>query len=85
MIDPALSRSGHTDPCGKLMQGFTLRLPEDIEERLIALAALHRKGKGEMARMLIEEALLGKYESTMRRVDEVLPGVRTGIGSQRGA
>jgi hypothetical protein len=55
-----LSRSGRTDPAGKLTARIDVPLTEELHESVIAMAALAGVGKAEYVRSVLERVLLGE-------------------------
>ena len=55
-----LSRSGRTNPDGKLSQRLDIPVTDELHEAVIALATVDGMSKAEWVRMLIEEAVFGK-------------------------
>lgn len=82
--DIPMSRTGHTAPGGKLTAELTVRLSEDVADALTMLAMLNRKPKGEVAREIIEEALLGRITMLQRRVGDLAGLGSGGSGAERG-
>ena len=68
------SRSGRTDTSGKLTRRLDIPVSEELEEAVIALAAVAGLPKAEFARSLIERAVYGEL-SMLRRLAR--PGSRT--------
>lgn len=59
MSDPMLSRSGRTDAGGKLTSRIDVPVSAELEEAVIALAAVNGVPKSEYVRGLIERAVFG--------------------------
>lgn len=55
-----LSRSGTTDPAGKLTRRIDVPISEKLEEALIGMAFVLQISKAEVARHLLEEAMFGR-------------------------
>lgn len=59
---------------------LSLRLPEDLMERLEATARRHRRSRSEIVRMAIEQFLDTEFtERPIERVRDLLGAVETGI------
>lgn len=56
-----LSRSGQTSPLGKCEKRMDIPMSERLEEALIAMAALNGIPKAEFARMVLEDAMFGRF------------------------
>jgi hypothetical protein len=69
-----LSRSGRTDPAGKLTARIDVPISEDLHDAVAALATVHGLSKAEWARAIIEEAVFGRLQ-VLRRLT-----VGTGAG-----
>lgn len=65
--DAVFSRSGHSHDGGKLSRRLDIPVSEELEEAVIALAAIAGVPKAEFARTLIERAVFGDL-SMLRRV-----------------
>jgi hypothetical protein len=66
-MDTALSRSGRSDAGGKLTARLDVPVSAELEEAVIALAAVAGVPKAEYARMLMERAVFGDM-SLLRRL-----------------
>lgn len=62
-----LSRSGKTNPGGKLTCRLDLLITEELEEAIITMAGMHDVPKGEFARNLLERVVFGELPM-MRRI-----------------
>jgi hypothetical protein len=62
-----LSRSGRSNPDGKLTQRFDVPVSEELNEAVIALATIEGISKAEWLRRLIERTVWGEL-SMLRRV-----------------
>ncbi len=62
-----LSRSGRSNPDGKLTSRLDIPVSAELEEAVIALAAVHGIPKSEYVRGLIERAVFGDL-SLLRRI-----------------
>ena len=62
-----LSRSGRTNPGGKLTQRFDVPVSEELNEAVIALATIEGISKAEWLRRVIERTVWGEL-SMLRRV-----------------
>lgn len=67
MSETMLSRSGRSNPDGKLTHRFDVPVSEELSEAVIALATVQGISKAEWLRALIEEAVHGRL-SMVRRV-----------------
>ena len=65
----SLSRSGTTNPAGKLIRRIDVPISEDLEEALIGLSFGLGISKAEYARRVLEEAVFGRL-SMHRRVSQ---------------
>lgn len=63
-----LSRSGHTHPQGKASVEFTVRLPEELAEKLIALAVINNCNRGEYIRDVLTAHVYGALSLLQGRV-----------------
>lgn len=68
--DSMLSRSGRSNPDGKLTARLDVPVSEEIHEMVIALSALNGVPKAEYVRSILERTLLGEM-SMMRRIARV--------------
>ena len=64
---PAFARSSHTHVGGKLDRRLDIPVSEELEEAVIALAAVSGMTKAEYGRMVLERAAFGDL-SMLRRV-----------------
>ncbi|WP_067070333.1 hypothetical protein [Roseateles chitosanitabidus] len=64
--DVNFSRSGRSDPGGKLVSRLDIPVSQETEEAVIAMATLSGMSKSEFARHLLERALFGEF-NVMRR------------------
>lgn len=69
------SRSGRTDPAGKLTRRLDIPVSEELEEAVIALAAVAGVPKAEFARSVIERLVWGEL-AMLRRVARPMLGGR---------
>lgn len=69
-----LSRSGRTDASGKLTCRIDVPVSEELNEAIIALAAVAGVPKAEFARMLWEEAVFGRLSMLRRIARTSIPG-----------
>ncbi|PIM51905.1 hypothetical protein CS062_17420 [Roseateles chitinivorans] len=60
------SRSGRTDPGGKLVARLDVPVSQETEEAVIAMATLTGMTKSEFVRHILERALFGEF-NVMRR------------------
>lgn len=67
--DTSLSRSGRSDPGGKLTQRLDIPVSEEIYEAAGALATIAGVPKSELCRRIIEVAILGEL-ALLRRVSQ---------------
>jgi hypothetical protein len=65
--DTMLSRSGRSDPGGKLVKRLDIPVSEELEEGIIALAAVSGVPKSEFARQLLERFVFGEL-GMLRRI-----------------
>lgn len=63
----ALSRSGRTDPAGKLTARLDIPCTDELHEAVIAMATLHGMNKAELVRTMLERAFFGEL-NMMRRM-----------------
>lgn len=61
-----LSRSGRSNPDGKLTQRFDIPVSEELNEAVIALATIAGVSKAEWLRDLIERAVFGELPMARR-------------------
>lgn len=66
MSDTMLSRSGRTDPSGKLTSRLDVPVSQDLEEAVIALATLAGVPKSEWVRRVLERAVWGELTMVRR-------------------
>lgn len=66
MIDTMLSRSGRTDPAGKLTQRLDVPCTVELEEAVTTLATLAGMSKAEYARRVLERAMFGELPMVRR-------------------
>ncbi|CDN87351.1 hypothetical protein BN948_01773 [Hydrogenophaga intermedia] len=66
MSDTRLSRSGRTNPDGKLTQRLDIPLSEELYEHVIAMAVAEGVSKAEWVRGVLEEALYGRLGMVRR-------------------
>jgi hypothetical protein len=71
--DTMLSRSGRTDPAGKLISRFDIPVSEEMNDAAIAMAAMLGVPKAELLREALEEALFGKFNVMRARVSRSSP------------
>ncbi len=64
MVD--LSRPKDADPRGKRICQLDTMVCEETEHAVIAMAALNGKTKSEMMRILLEDALFGRFPMLQR-------------------
>ena len=64
--DVVFSRSGRTDPSGKLTSRLDVPVSQETEEAVIAMATLTGMTKSEFVRHILERALFGEF-NVMRR------------------
>lgn len=64
--DVLFSRSGRSDPGGKLTSRLDVPVSQETEEAVIAMATLCGMSKSEFARHILERALFGEF-NVMRR------------------
>jgi hypothetical protein len=64
--NPMLSRSGKSDPSGKLHKRLDIPLSEELEESIIALATLAGLSKAEYARTILERHVYGELTLVRR-------------------
>lgn len=88
LMDVQFSRSGRSHEGGKLTRRLDIPVSEELEEAVIALAAVAGIPKAEFARTLIERAVFGDL-SMLRRVARPLTHGRwdedpTNVGSRGG-
>jgi hypothetical protein len=64
MAEPnlSLSRNGSSNPLGKLVAERKVSLPEIVDERVTALAALRGKPVSEYIRDVLTEHVLGRFD-----------------------
>jgi hypothetical protein len=78
----ALSRSGRTDPAGKLTARFDIPVTEELNEAAIAMATLRGVPKAEFLRLVIERAMFGELAMLRRMAGTDSPVHRTNhVGS----
>lgn len=65
--DTMLSRSGRSDPGGKLVKRLDIPVSEELEEGLIALAAIGGIPKAEFCRSALERLVFGEL-GMLRRI-----------------
>jgi len=61
-----LSRSGQTGPGGKLVKRLDIPVSEELEEGVIALAAVAGLPKAEFARQVLERCVFGELPMLRR-------------------
>lgn len=61
-----LSRSGRTNPGGKLDRRLDILVTEELESAVITLAGMHGVPKGEFARVLLERVVFGELPMIRR-------------------
>ncbi len=66
--DVLFSRSGRTDPGGKLSSRLDVPVSQETEEAVIAMATLMGMTKSEFARHILERALFGEFNVMRRNV-----------------
>lgn len=66
MNDTMLSRSGRSNPDGKLTRRLDVPVSETLEEAIIAMAAIAGMPKAEFARRLLERAMFGELAMVQR-------------------
>ena len=66
MSDTMLSRSGRSDPSGKLTSRLDVPVSQDLEEAVIALATLAGVPKSEWVRRMLERAVWGELTMVRR-------------------
>ncbi len=64
--DTLLSRSGRSNEGGKLTRRFDIPVSEELEEGVIALAALADVPKAEYLRTILERAIFGELPMLRR-------------------
>ena len=74
MSDPHFSRSGRTDPAGKLTARLDIPVSQETEEACIALAAMAGCPKAEYVRSIIERAVFGELLLVRRVARQVQSG-----------
>jgi len=62
-----LSRSGRSDPAGKLSGRLDIPVTKEMEEAVIAMAVIANKPKAEFLREALEEVFFGRF-NMMRRL-----------------
>ncbi len=70
-MDTMLSRSGRSDPGGKLVARLDIPVSEELNEAVIAMAVTAGVPKAEYVRTLIERAVFGEL-SMVRRMTRPL-------------
>lgn len=70
-MNTMLSRSGRSDPGGKLVARLDIPVSEELSEAVIAMAVTAGVPKAEYVRMLIERAVFGEL-SMVRRMTRPL-------------
>lgn len=65
-MDTMLSRSGRSDPGGKLVARLDIPVSEELNEAVIAMAVTMGVPKAEYVRMLIERAVFGELSMVQR-------------------
>lgn len=65
-MNPMLSRSGISDPRGKLVARLDIPVSEKLNEAVIAMAVTMGVPKSEYVRMLIERAVFGELSMVQR-------------------
>lgn len=65
-MDTMLSRSGRSDPGGKLTARLDIPVSEELNEAVIAMAVTMGMPKAEYVRMLIERAVFGELSMVQR-------------------
>lgn len=73
MNDTMLSRSGRSDPGGKLTQRLDVPVTVELEEAVIALATLSGVPKSEWVRRVLERAVWGELNMVRRVSGQVGP------------
>lgn len=66
MSDTMLSRSGRTDPGGKLTSRIDVPVSQELEEAVITMAMLSGVPKSEWVRRVIERAVWGELAMVRR-------------------
>lgn len=65
-MDTMLSRSGRSDPLGKLTRRLDVPVSEELEDAVIAMATLSGVGKAEYVRNLLERVIFGELTMVRR-------------------
>lgn len=65
-MDTMLSRSGRSNPDGKLTSRLDIPVSEELNEAVIALAAIAGVPKAEYVRSVIERAVFGEFSMVRR-------------------
>lgn len=60
-MSTALSRSGQSSPLGKSDHRLDLLVSEELEQAIVAMAAIRGVPKSEFARQVLERALFGEF------------------------
>lgn len=63
---PAFSRTGTTNPGGKLTSRLDIPCSEDLADAIVAMAALAGVPKAEYARRVLERAMFGELPMARR-------------------
>ncbi len=71
--DTMLSRSGRSDPAGKLTQRLDVPVSVELEEAVITLAMLAGIPKSEYVRRVLERAVFGELPMARRLSGLALP------------
>lgn len=70
------SRSSNPSPLGKCDRTLELTIPEALEERIVAMAALRGIPKATYARQILERAMFGEFHM-IRMVATQADGINT--------
>ena len=69
---PMMSRSGASNPSGKLTRRLDVPVSEELENAIIALATMRRMTKCEFTRYLLERTVFGELPM-LQRLSGALP------------
>lgn len=85
--DPALSRSGQSEPAGKCTNRLDVPVPDDLFEAVTAMATLQGVPKAEWVRRVLQRELYGSLGMARSLVAGVNPGDgingRVSLGADR--
>lgn len=65
-MNTMLSRSGRSNPDGKLVARLDIPVSEELNEAVIAMAAIAGMPKTELVRRMLEELVFGKFPMLQR-------------------